>query len=130
MNSVNITGRLTKDPVASETHEKKPVTSFSIAYNEPYGQKAVSYFDVTAFGKTADFARTWLKKGTKVEVTGRLKQERYTSRDGNMITKYSIIASELGFAEGKQENQQPPTEEAKDEFVPVPTHDLDELPFA
>lgn len=130
MNSVNITGRLTRDPSSSETERGTAVSSFGIAWNEPFGEKKANFFDVTAFGKPAEFAAKWLKKGTKVEVTGRLSQERFTNRDGVEVNRVKIIASELGFAESKgQETQQKTEAPREDDFVQIPEGDLEELPF-
>lgn len=132
MNSVNITGRLTKDPTAAATQSGTSVASFSIAWSEPFGEKRTSFFDVTAFGKTADFAAKWLKKGTKVEVTGRLTQDRYTTRDGQQASKVKVIATELGFAESKTTDNAPaPVKELPqaEDFVEIPDDFSEELPF-
>lgn len=146
MNIVCITGRLTKDPEIRNAGEST-IASFSIAVNRRFKDKDGNYqsdfFDVSTFGKNAEFAEKYLKKGTKVEIEGRLQQDRWTNQDGSNRSKIVIIANSVAFAESRANNQQSNSHEAPSSqksnpkgssgtdmgFMDVPDGIEEELPF-
>lgn len=65
------------------------------------------FFDVSAFGKTADFAKQYLAKGRQIVVEGRLQNRAYTDKDGNNRTATQIIADRLYFADSKPAEKEP-----------------------
>ena len=121
MNIVGIIGRLTRDPEQKYTPSGAAVTKFSIAVDTGFGdRKATSFFDVTAWQKTAEFVDKYFKKGAKIAITGRLNQESWTdSKSGDKRSKVVIVAERVDFADSKQERQPGeedfPTEEAPKE---------------
>ena len=121
MNIVGIIGRLTRDPEQKYTPSGAAVTKFSIAVDTGFGdRKATSFFDVTAWQKTAEFVDKYFKKGAKIAITGRLNQETWTdSKSGDKRSKVVIMAERVDFADSKQERQPGeedfPTEEAPKE---------------
>jgi single-strand DNA-binding protein len=54
----------------------------SIAVDRKGREKETDFFDAVAFGKNADFACTYLKKGQLVGVVGSLRMRQYTAKDG------------------------------------------------
>ena len=94
INSVCITGRLTKDPIIRKTANDKSVASFSIAVDKPTksGETSeVSFFDCVAWGLAADWIASDCSKGTKIAINGRLDQRRYTDKNGNNRSTVEII---------------------------------------
>jgi len=92
MNSVNIIGRLTRDPEIF--HEGEDIKSLgvkcSIACNEykkGNDKPEASFFDIIAWGKTADILIKYTLKGEQIAVNGRLKQEHWESEHG---TRYAV----------------------------------------
>ena len=84
-----ITGNLTKDIELKErtiaaTGEKMMVADFTVASNfeRRNGEKGVTYYKVSLWGKEAENAANTLKKGTLVKVRGTLVPETWTGRDG------------------------------------------------
>ena len=80
--------------------------NFSIAVNrsKKSGDEwidEVSYLDFTCFGKLADNMKNLLKKGTKVCVTGYIKQDRWTKDDKN-YSKLSLIADSVELLSKKE----------------------------
>lgn len=77
----------------------------------------------------------WTHKGTKVELTGRLKTGHYTNRDGKEVYYTEVLVSSIGFGETKQEAEQRAGRErqaAADTdagFMDIPDYAADELPF-
>ncbi|HRR40423.1 MAG TPA: single-stranded DNA-binding protein [Syntrophales bacterium] len=95
MNEVRISGRLTRDLDVKATAQGT-VANFSIAHN--YAQKGsygkVDFFDVVAWRDLADKIATEFKKGEYIEITGYLKQQAWTNRDGEKRSKVVVVATE------------------------------------
>ena len=93
--TVALTGRLTRDPESVETKSDVTLVKFGLAVNRySNGEEAVSFFDVTSFGKTAEFINTYLRKGSRVALDGRLEQDRW-EKDGQKRSKVQIIVNNL-----------------------------------
>ena len=124
MNTLIQMGRLTKDPESRDTNAGT-ITRFSIAVDRRYKKDTSDFFSYTAFGKTAEFARDYLRKGTKVLISGRVENNNYTDKDGRKIYGFQFVAEEIEFAESKKA-----AEQQDSGFVTVPDDVDDEnLPF-
>jgi single-strand DNA-binding protein len=102
LNSVLIEGNLVRDPELKYTPKGAAVCSFVLASNRFFKQdeetqKEVSYFDVTTWSRLAEVCGEYLKKGRGVRVVGRLKQDRWTSPEGQGRSKVSIVAEHVEF---------------------------------
>ena len=138
MNSICLTGRLTNDPKISH-NENASIADFGIAVTRKFknseGKYDADFFSVKSFGRTAEFVEKQLVKGTKVEVTGRLQQDRWTDKEGKNQSRVIVIASDVAFAESKavtQQNHAAPAQEKQpdaNQFVSVPEGMDGELPF-
>lgn len=107
MNKVILLGNLTKDPELKYTAGGSAVCDMSLALNYTTGKGAdkkeeVSFIDLTAFGKTAENAAEYLKKGRQVIVEGRLQQDRWESQEGQKRSKVKVIVERLTFVGGGQ----------------------------
>jgi single-strand DNA-binding protein len=90
------------DPELKYTQKGAAVCSFSLASNRYFKQdeetqKEVSYFDVSTWSRLAEVCGEYLKKGRGVRVVGRLKQDRWTSPEGQGRSKVSIVAEHVEF---------------------------------
>lgn len=126
-------GRLTKDPEIRYTNGESPmaVARFSLAVDRKYKKDRdpeADFFNCTSFGKQAEFAEKYLRKGTKVLVEGRLQNDSYTNRDGQKVTVTGIVLDSIEFCESKKENQAP-TEKEKADWEAIDNIDSEELPF-
>ena len=119
MNSVIITGNLTKEPMYKEGNMK--VASFTIAWNK--GEKA-SFFDCIAFDKKAELVNLYCKKGNKVLIRGELSQDKWQAQDGSTRTAVRIIVNEIEFLSKRED-----APEEKEEPVEIETAQAGELPF-
>ena len=88
MNKVILMGRLTREPEVSSSTSGTTFARYSIAVDRKFkkeGEPDADFFNCTSFGKQAEFVEKYLKKGTKVVVTGRTtttptrKVRRYTT---------------------------------------------------
>ncbi|WP_145232660.1 single-stranded DNA-binding protein [Staphylococcus arlettae] len=106
MNIVAITGRITKDLELKQAGQTQ-VTNFSMAVENPYKKDDASFFDIVAFGKTAELLNQYCGKGSKIGVDGTLKQDRFTDKEGNNRSVVRITANRIEFLDTKtQTNKQ------------------------
>lgn len=110
MNKVWLMGRLTRDPEVryGGSDNQMAIARFSIAVDRKRrsGENAeADFFNCTAFGKLGEFIERYLKKGTKISLTGRIQNDNYTNRDGQKVFSVQIIAEEIEFAESKASSE-------------------------
>lgn len=142
MNKVILMGRLTKDPDVRYTQDGVAVARYSLAVDRRYqreGEQKADFISCTAFGRGAEFAEKYLKKGTKIVAAGRIQTGSYTNRDGQKVYTTDVIVEEQEFAESKkaqQENEDQRQEngdqqqETEDGFMRIPDSlEDDTLPF-
>lgn len=104
INSVVINGNLVKDAQKRSTKNGTTVIEFSIASNKKRGDKEkVNYVDVTAYGKTAEGAFEYLKKGKGVNIEGELIQDKW-EKDGKTASRFYVLASKVQLVEGSCKN--------------------------
>lgn len=144
MNRVILVGRLVRDPEVrySQNENSTAIARYSLAVPRKFkrdGEPDCDFFNCVSFGKIGEFAERYLHKGTKVLVSGRLKADSYTNKDGQKVNTVNVIVEEQEFCESKnangqnenrpQENQKP-KQSSIDNFMSIPD-DIDdsELPF-
>lgn len=102
LNKAMIYGNLTRDPEMKALPSGMNVTSFSLATNRVYNdrdgkrQEQVEYHNIVVFGKQADTAAKYLKKGSGAYVEGRL-QTRSWDKDGQKHYRTEIVADRVQF---------------------------------
>lgn len=106
MNKVILMGRLTRDPEIrySQNGNSMAIARFSVAVDRRFkreGEPDADFFNCTAFGKQAEFIERYLHKGTKVVLAGRVQNDNYTNKDGQMVYSVRIMVDEIEFAESK-----------------------------
>lgn len=110
MNSINIIGRIGKEIELKYLQSGSAVASFSIAVDQSYkkdGQKVekTSWFDVSAFGKTAETVNQYFHKGSMIGITGELEQQTWKAQDGSNRSKVIIKLQNLTFIDKKADGQ-------------------------
>lgn len=109
MNKVIEIGRLTRDVEVRYGQNNSAVAGFTIAVDRRFkrdGQPEADFFSCSAFGKTAEFAEKYLKKGVKVAIVGSLQNNHYKDKNGVDHYTTQIIVDEIEFAESKAAAQQ------------------------
>ena len=106
MNKVILMGRLTRDPEVrySQGASQTAVARFSVAVDRRFkreGEPDADFFNCTAFGKQAEFVERYLHKGIKILLSGRVQNDNYTNKDGQMVYSVRVIVEEIEFAESK-----------------------------
>jgi len=101
LNRAFILGNLTRDPEKRSLPSGQPVTSFGVATNRFFNnkdgerQQEVEFHNVTTFGRLADIASRYLKKGSLVFIEGRLRTNNWQDKQGVKHFRTEIIANNL-----------------------------------
>lgn len=130
-NSVILTGRITKDLELKPAGQTQ-VTNFSIAVDNPFKKDDASFFDIVAFGKTAELLNNYCGKGSKILIEGNLKQDRFQDKQGNNRSAVRVIANRIEFLDSKgQSNSQPKQQQGQAQDNPFENSDdeFSDLPF-
>jgi len=130
MNLVIQMGRFTKDPDIRYTQDGKVIARGNLAVNRRFkqdGQPDADFFTVVAFGKTADFISKYFKQGMKAVITGELRNNNYTDKDGVKHYNNEILINNIEFAESKRAGESNNTDDTG--FINIPEGIDEELPF-
>lgn len=143
MNKVILMGRLTRDPEVrySQGANQTAVARFSVAVDRRFkreGEPSADFFNCTSFGKQAEFVEKYLHQGTKVVLVGRLQNNNYTNKDGQMVYNMQVLVDEIEFAESKNAssgstdggNRSQVANNYGDGFMNIPDGIDEELPFS
>jgi single-strand DNA-binding protein len=106
MNSVSLVGSLGKDPEIKNTQSGTTICKFSLATNDGFGdKKKTNWHNIIAFGKTAENASKYLKKGSKCGILGEIEYSEY-DKDGQKVYYTSIKVNKLEFLDSKNQSGQ------------------------
>ena len=116
-------GRLTKDPELRYTQGNPgtAVCRYSLAVNRSYkrdGEPDADFFNCTTFGKTAEFANKYLRKGTMIAIVGELRNGSYTDRNGTKRYTTDIVVSEHYFTGSSGQNTASAASFGNQDFAP------------
>jgi single-strand DNA-binding protein len=106
VNKAILIGNLGKDPELRYTPGGSAVASFSFATGERYNdrngqtQKRTSWHNIVAWGKLAELANQYLKKGSSAYIEGRIQYRSWDDRDGNKRYRTEIVANSIEFLRG------------------------------
>ena len=124
MNSVQLVGRLTKDPQISYTSQTNTaVAVFILAVDRPTKEKQTDFPRVKVYGKQAENVEKYVHKGSMVGISGSIETGSY-EKDGNKVYFTDVIASRVEFiSNGKKqaENANKAASDANNE-----QHDVEE----
>lgn len=101
MNTVTLTGRLTRDPeLRYASGSQMAVCSFNLAVDrlvKKGEEKQADFPKVICFGKTAENLERFCHKGSMIGVQGRIQTGSYTNRDGQTVYTTDVIADRIEF---------------------------------
>jgi len=102
INKVIVVGNLGADPDARYMPNGNAVTNISVATSESWKdketgdrQERTEWHRVVFFGRLAEIASEYLKKGSQVYVEGRLKTRKWEDKEGNDRWTTEIVANEM-----------------------------------
>ncbi len=150
MNRVILMGRLTRDPDIrySQNDQSLAIARYTLAVDRrgrrdgSDGQQTADFISCVAFGRQAEFAEKYLRKGMRIAVTGRIQTGSYTNRDGQKVYTTDVViedhefcesknsGSQSGYSQGYNSGSRPEPENAvSDGFMNIPDGIDEELPF-
>jgi len=126
INTVALTGRLTREAELRYTNTGTPICSFSVANNYRRKQgnewaEEANFFDCTLFGKRGESIKQYLQKGTQVAITGQLRQERW-EKDGQNRSKVKVLVDNIELLGGGKSSGQQSQQSGQESFE-------DDVPF-
>ena len=135
VNKVILVGNVGRDPETRYLADGAPVTSLSLATTENWkdkatGQKkeAVEWHRISMFGKLAEIATEYVKKGSQLYIEGRIRTRKWKDKEGNDRYSTEINADSMVMLGGKGEQKSEP--EPTPKKAPAGKFDdLDEPPF-
>ena len=109
MNRVILMGRLTRDPEVRYTtgDNQMAIARYTLAVDRRFSRGGnndgnnADFIPCVVFGKSAEFTERYLKKGTKIAVTGRIQTGSYTNRDGVKVYTTEVVVEDQEFAESR-----------------------------
>jgi single-strand DNA-binding protein len=109
-NKVILVGNLTRDVELKYTPTGTAIAKFGLATNRTYkdtvtgeNKQETMFIDITVFGRSAEIANQYLRKGRKVLIEGRLVLDQWVDQSGQKRSKHSIVAEKVQFMESKRE---------------------------
>ena len=124
MNKVVLVGRVTKDIEVRKTNSGKSYTRFTIAVNRRGKDAGANFITCVAWEKNADVLGSYVKKGHRIAISGRLETGSYDDRDGKKVFTTDVIVEEITLIETK--GSAPAAEQATQEADSIidPDEDL------
>lgn len=98
-----VTGILGADPEMKDS-KVGLVAKLRLAVKRPTGAKETDWFSCTMFGKGAELAQEYLKKGSRVSMVGAIRTDEYTDKNGEVRKGISVIVDSFRMRDGKRED--------------------------
>jgi single-strand DNA-binding protein len=109
VNKVILVGRLGRDPETRYTGGGQAVANFSLATDESYKdrngerQKRTEWHKIVVWGKQAEIAQQYLKKGSLIFIEGRIQSREWQDKEGQKRTSFEIVANNFRMLGGRAE---------------------------
>ena len=97
MNNITLSGRLVYEVEVKATKDGNSFLSTRIAVNRNDPNKTTDFFNIKAWGSTAEFIGKYFKKGDPIMLVGELRTESYTKQDGTKVDGVFVLASKVEF---------------------------------
>jgi single-strand DNA-binding protein len=135
VNKVTLVGRLGRDPEKFSTKSGVDVANFSMATDESYKnkdgerQKRTEWHKIIVWGRSAEIAVKYLKKGSMVFVDGRIQSREWQDKEGVKRTSFEIVANNFRMLERKADGNGKPGEPEPGESEPAYVPSNEDIPF-
>ncbi|MBT6842599.1 MAG: single-stranded DNA-binding protein [Candidatus Melainabacteria bacterium] len=105
INHVTLVGRVGKDPELRYFESGSSMASFSLAINRPTKNKETDWFDIKLWGKQAEIAGEYVRKGSLIAIVGQADWDYWNDKTtGDLVTKPVISGNELRLLGSKADN--------------------------
>jgi len=134
-NKVIMAGNLTKDVEIRYLPNGSAVSNTALATNRKYtlqnGEKKeeVCFIDITFFGRSAEIANQYLRRGSKVLVEGRLSFDQWNDQQGQKRSKHSIVVEAMQMLDSKESDKEWGTQPSSKSETPIPMPPTEKMVF-
>ncbi|MFK5938147.1 MAG: single-stranded DNA-binding protein [Sulfurimonas sp.] len=109
-NKIILVGNLTRDIELRYSQAGMGIANTAIATSHKFTQNGekkeeVCFVDITFFGRSAEVANQYLRKGSKILVEGRLKLDQWVDQNGQKRSKHSVTVATMQMLDSKGDNQ-------------------------
>lgn len=116
LNQCNVIGTLTRDPELRTVSSGTSTTKLCIAINHKYKDKQETLFlNIVLWGKMAETAHQYLKKGSQAFFSGRLEMNKYTDKNGDERQDWHIVADTMQFLDRKPKDGSSSSQKQEDD---------------
>ena len=122
MNRAELSGRIANDLNVKKTSDGVSVLNFTLAVTDPDKSDKTDFIRCSCFRQSADYLGKYAKKGTQIEVAGKIKVNTYQDRNGNNASSTEVACNYVHITEVKPKSE---TTVNTNDFVV----DEDDLPF-
>lgn len=128
MNRVMVHGRLVRDPEVRSAGAHT-VCGFVVAENQRFNREKANFHECEAWNKTGDFVEKYFRKGQEIVISGELRQDEYTAKDGTNRRAWKINVDCVDFCgkAGDNSGGQAPSQGSAPKFEELNLGD--DLPF-
>src|SRR6202049_2003828 len=134
VNRAILVGRLGRDPETRYTSGGQAVCNFTLATDETYKdragerQKRTEWHRIVVWGKQAEIAQQFLRKGSLVFVEGRIQTRQWDDREGQKRTTVEIVANNFRMLGGRGEGGTPASMAEADPQAAAAAAGAEEMP--
>lgn len=106
MNQVILIGRTTKDIEMRTAASGTTVANFTLAVDKfSKGERSADFISCVAYNKTAELLNTYVSKGQKIGIVGRISTGSYQNKNGDKVYTTDVIVNEVEFLEPKKKTE-------------------------
>jgi len=114
MNTISLTGGLTRDPALRSTPGGKSVCDMRLAVTRPRNRDKSDYFDIVAWETLGETCAEHLERGRQIAVNGRVEYREWETDDGTKRSAYSVIADQVDFLDRRRDHDDHPAPDPAD----------------
>jgi single-strand DNA-binding protein len=134
VNKATLIGNLGNDPEVRFAQSGNAVCNLRLAISErrksgDEWKEVTEWVDVVVFGKTAENAGTYLRKGKQVYVEGRIQTRSFEAKDGTTKYRTEVVADRIVFLGGKGDDKEAPAKTSGEPSSNGGASIDDEIPF-
>lgn len=119
MNNITLIGRAGRDPEVRYFESGTMVANLTLAVNAFKRDDPPEWFNLEIWGKTAQVAADYVRKGGQIAVTGRMKTEKWTDKNtGQERSKPVVVVNSLELLGSKRDQPEAPASDPIDDEVP------------
>lgn len=104
INKIALVGRSGKDPEMRYFESGRVVTTFTLAVNRPVKDGQTDWFDIEIWGKQAEIAGEYVKKGSLIGIEGKVRWDSWNRKDtGELQTRPMVVADNIRLLGSKKD---------------------------